>query len=143
MSKMQELAKRAVACKHWRWMPGMLAKTVWAEARVLGGKEERPVLAAIHHHGNGLMLHHPNNLPCDSFPQANTAYPFLPDLTDPATLGCLLALVRRVRPYACVEYCGGYWRVVDPEDEHWDTDRGFGPWCSEAEALVAALEAAP
>ena len=24
---MEELAKRAVACRHWRWMPGMLTMT--------------------------------------------------------------------------------------------------------------------
>ena len=69
----------------------------------------------------------------------------LPDLADPATLGCLLALVREAnsRPHASTQYCGGYWQVEDPEDDRWDTDRGFGPWATEAEALVAALEAAP
>ena len=139
-----ELARRAVACKGWRWIPGMLAKTVWAQARVLGGEGDRPVLSAIHHHGNGFMLHHPNNLPCDSFPQANTAYPFLPDLTDPATVGCLLALVRKA------------WGD-DTITTKWIYDKAFTHWtfCSivpglggcngptEAAALVAALEAAP
>ena len=134
-----ELARRAVACKGWRWMPGMLAKTVWAQARVLGGEGDRPVLAAIHHYGNGFMLHHPNNLPCDSFPQANTAYPFLPDLTDPATMGALLSLVR--------EAWGDPWIRVEPMSQEWRTLHSRpAPFCAgptEAEALVAALEAAP
>jgi hypothetical protein len=66
-----------------------------------------------------------------------------PDLTDPATLGCLLALVRE--------------RYGDPTLTHyWDPDiTSQGSWCmpdgdgglwlgdTEAEALVKALEAAP
>jgi len=120
---MSDPARRAVACRHWRWMPGMLVRygdgQVWY--RLADGD------------GYGLPFRHVPPDPRDAWP----------DLTDPATLGCLLALVRELRPYACVEYCGGYWRVVDPQDERWDTDRGFGPWATEAEALVAALEAAP
>lgn len=67
----------------------------------------------------------------------------VPDLTDPATLGCLLALVREVweDPYAHV--------AVEPATEHdaphWFVRAGgFDSYCnSEAECLVYALESAP
>ncbi len=81
----------------------------------------------------------------------------LPDLQDPATLGCLLALVRDAwgdqRAYLC-DY-GGYdsieWGVVSHE---WDAKRQaespkawfsclLGDSGTEAGALVRALEAAP
>lgn len=64
----------------------------------------------------------------------------LPDLTDPATLGCLLALVREaydderahVRPAA-----GGWdFHTLDPM-----APRVTAP--TEAHCLIAALEAAP
>jgi hypothetical protein len=65
-----------------------------------------------------------------------------PDLSDPATLGCLLALVREAwsDPYLCA--------VGDP-DTGWRVDavtaqvQDLHGFSSEAEALVAALEAAP
>jgi hypothetical protein len=70
----------------------------------------------------------------------------LPNLTDPATLGCLLALVRE----ACmdsrmclypVKMLGNHlWNVGVP----WETGGLFVSTApAEAEALVAALEAAP
>ena len=135
---MDELAKRAVACKGWRWLPGMLA----IHPKWRGFRASHVGLTGMHG-----VCRFPS--PMGGVERAVVALPLptssdvLPDLSDDLTRLGLLALVRRVRPYACVEYCGGYWRVVDPADEHWDTDRGFGPWCSEAEALVAALEAAP
>lgn len=77
-----------------------------------------------------------------------------PDLSDPATLGCLLALVRELWGDPCVyvyagpedtgigdhERCAkraGYWHVRAPLALH------IGHGETEAEALVAALEAAP
>lgn len=69
----------------------------------------------------------------------------LPDLTDPATLGCLLALVREAwgdqSLSVLFDHDGGMWRVGRWEDD------GLALRCrpadTEAEALVAALEAAP
>ena len=129
----EELARRAVACKSWRWMPGM---------RAIGRR----------------------NLPSawfrleESTPSLTGEWSgALPDLTDPATLGCLLALVRDAwgdqRAYLC-DY-GGYdsveWGVVSHE---WDAKRQaedpkawfsclLGDAGTEAGALVLALEAAP
>jgi hypothetical protein len=69
----------------------------------------------------------------------------LPDLTDPATLGCLLALVREawgMPTGITVTYSSdeGLWGVSWSGATH-------GGWCgrgkTEAEALVAALEDAP
>jgi len=64
------LARRAVACKGWEWLPGMLA----VEQAVPGmALSPHPVRVDDYWHNVGVWL---------------------PDLTDPATLGCLLALVR-------------------------------------------------
>jgi hypothetical protein len=72
--------------------------------------------------------------------------PRLPDLTDPATLGCLLALVRDAHGNQCIH--------TSVDDEGWSVvqrDQPPNAWgqfladgCNtEADALVAALEAAP
>lgn len=70
----------------------------------------------------------------------------LPDLTDPATLGCLLALVREAwgkavsfRPRPC-GLCGVVVTVGDIG--HGDAEVRFSE-LTFAAALVAALEAAP
>lgn len=119
---MIELAKRAVACKGWHWRCGMLISDGAWFSRV----------------GSGYNWKNDAEL--------------LPDLTDPATLGCLLAMVR-------VAYSDP-WFYVRPSDTYrpdgalgWECfgyrlGRDGGSWrgsgyASEAEALVAALEATP
>jgi hypothetical protein len=118
------LARRAVACKGFRWMPGM---RWWTDAD----------------HGR-----------LDDFQPEYMGRPThaLPDLTDPATLGCLLALVREAwaAPRALVRLSanGTSFHVFDV-----DRVTTGGNWAAflcgdhriqtEAEALVAALEAAP
>jgi hypothetical protein len=116
--KHKDLAKRFVKCERWKWMPGMLARYSDGEAwhRLTDGD------------GHGYPFRH-----CP--PNPREAWP---DLTDPATLGCILALVReatgdrrihcRVRANVYRVYSG-----VSP----------VGRWMeSEAEALLLALEVA-
>ena len=114
-----KLARRAVACKGWRWMPGM---------RAVGRR----------------------NLPAawfrleESTPSLTGEWSgALPDLTDPATLGCVLALVREAweEPLLGVafDFAGEDW-LVRP----WNRSLLWqGAGATEAEALVAALESAP
>lgn len=115
---MSTLGQRAVACKGWRfrWMPGMRTTT-----------------------GHRVLL---------DLPLGKSNLGRLPDLDDPATRGCLLALVREawgpdhyVTISPATPYAGNKWEV-SIEDYYGNTVAVFVS-ATEAEVLVAALEAAP
>ncbi len=118
-----ELAHRTVACKHWRWIAGMKAvkyeehSTSWFRI-----EETHPRLTGV---------------------WASA----LPDLSDAATLGCLLALVREAWADECacvlpIDYgpAGVMWVARLTAGGRSLTERH---WPTEAAALIAALEAAP
>jgi len=128
-----ELGRRAVACRRFRWRRGM--------STICG------LVAQSNDDANGRVY----------FGQWVEPHPdWLPDLRDPATLGCLLALVREaVEP----ERAPGDWPMVctyQNAAKKW----GVGAWLNEsgkatfaalvlptydteAAALVAALGSAP
>lgn len=101
-----ELGQRAFACKHWRWMPGMRAIEADPEMRREGPAWGRAIdglrgLEWFHAHGGCIEP--------------------VPDLRDPATRGCVMALVDELR-------LGVDTRTAADE--------------TRADALVAALEVA-
>jgi hypothetical protein len=117
-----ELAKRAVACKSWRWLPGMKSnwgRVLWVDDGYAFIWEQAVTLGPM---------------PGDA----------VPDLEDPATIGCLLALVR--------EHCGDggahtrrLYRYGDGEQWMCCAPSVVYPavqthGATEAEALVNALE---
>lgn len=142
------LGKRAVACKHWRWMAGMRVMYDW------GGKCRDRFLCMDETY---MHLSVEDGPPEDVRPMAwirkkhdSFARDCVPDLEDPATLGCLLALVREAWPavpvttsyYECNDPKRGRYRVFSCRyctGERWEQTHAE----SEVEALVAALEAAP
>ena len=130
----EKIAKRAVACKGWRWLPGMRTLEMlqappwtlplWDEAIVLSTYEGDPARV------------------CTVLGKVRELHPgAVPDLTDPATLGCLVALVREAwgQDDLGAFRVGGAWcaEVTPQEGQH---HAFYGS--SEVEALVAALEAA-
>jgi hypothetical protein len=123
-----ELGRRAAACKGWRWVEGMRVRrwddhlTMWERNRVSLTADR------------------------DTFWLREG---WVPDLGDPATRGCLLALVREAYgdPRLVAIYC---------EPANYGQSEGWAIQCAdnrlpvagdghagEAEALVAALDAAP
>jgi len=112
------LSRRAIACKGWRWLRGMLRQD---DYRYIGSGVWARWSDA---HSLTTALHAPDQLP---------------DLTDSATRGCLLTLVREAwgLPTLTPNPWQGGWEFV------WAEVGSEDPFETEAEALVAALEAAP
>jgi len=148
------LARRAVACKGWRWMAGMLTHDGarlhslkengdecfgWADCHEWHGDDGAcGVNKCEHHSGRAIAATHQGYVWLDQC---------LPDLTDPATLGCLLALVREAwEPTAHIVFLGACGSNINGWRLHWSTTDGqFGGGIeqyssTEAEALVVALE---
>lgn len=130
----KKLAKRFVKCERWRWMPGM-------KALYTGDQCHRVTMADAY--GVPAIIRPPH---------ARWAWP---DLNDPATLGCILALVRQCFAHAVI------WTSRDctvdaldadsfcmDETEGWSVCIGtvddyvgeIGRGATEAEALLSALE---
>jgi hypothetical protein len=135
-----DLGRRAVACKHWRFMDGML--TTCGLRVVDGGRDY-------------VIGHRPGATRDGGGWYDGPSEGFLPDLTDPATLGCLLHLVRQAWPDEWHKHVVPMWNGRDGwavgciGSGHKLTllatpdGRIVGLGNTEAEALVAALEAAP
>ena len=135
---MINLGKRAVACKGWRWMPGM--KTADA-MRVIHDPDRWPDRPCAIREGGWIDTSPPRPLKDD-----------LPDLCDPATLGCLLALVRAA--WRCAVITSPDYDYDDEEARQGSNVIGWravetvrwtpvGEGATEADALIAALESAP
>lgn len=135
-TSLNEISERLIACKGFRWMPGMRTLGDWRIINIdADGVEVVTDLGEV-------VLFHSGDLPHIASS--------LPDLTDPATLGCLLYLVREAWGDPGFYAAQSSMKIKDTDIFGWDTF-GYlhGRSCkgmlyrSEAEALVAALEAAP
>lgn len=139
MSENLDLARRAVACRGWRWMPGMLVRTSASAMRIDGADVDgRPVRREDEGEGGGNECY-----------AGWRSQEVLPDFTDPATRGCLLQLVREawedpgISVRGMLQVDGDYhWYIVGGR-AHGDVFYRQGTHGTEPAALVAALEAAP
>ena len=136
---MLDLARRAVACEGFRWMPGMLAVRVRSPVFFSEGVDPSHLVGRSYR----VTEIRESTVHCAGEAFLTTLLNFAPDLTDPATLGCLLALVREAwkSPVAQISPSlpdGHIWTCYINDEAN---DRLFRER-TEAEALVAALEAA-
>jgi hypothetical protein len=123
-----ELAKRAVACKHWEWVPGMKLQD---GRRVIVIQDTSALLSAT-------------NNQVGWFPILENDSEVLPDLDDPATFGCILHLVRKAwRDKDFSMYKDGAWTgLLHVHDQNYLfklKPYGF----SEIETLIHILENGP
>jgi len=128
---LEDLGRRAVTCKHWRWMEGMASLDIgWDQEGFTTWRDpETGEIVSKPWTRGKWRTRGPFRLISDlDIYDGEEILPLvkrtaIPDLSDPATLGCLLALVR--------EAWKGNVAPVYP-----DSDEALAK-------LVAALEAAP
>ena len=132
--EMIELAKRAVACRGWRWLPGMLGwrpdnHGVPHSIRFVKGVESMEALAGV---GTGPLVAS-GYATCDGYWRSDDV---TPDLTDPATLGCLISLIQESYNKKIVVSIGNGWWSIQTDYQDWDQDNTS----SILEALTLAME---
>jgi hypothetical protein len=110
----EEWSRLAVSLPGWRWMPGMLSRcstdTRRAVYRWLVGLDTR-------HYGLVCVVQDKHGRPCRNVATLQPGPDDLPDLDDPATAGCLLALLG---PSA--------WDNVAPGSAHAPDGEGWWAW---------------
>ena len=141
--ELEALARRAVACKGWRWMAGMrMLRPANEESRlpmriVQVGARQSVTNTRIGDVGFIAAHEPPGAAWCGGYERDD-----VPDLTDPATLGCVLALVREAWGLpACPVHSSSIWAVR----------ANIGEWlvgfaaehATAAAALTSALASAP
>lgn len=151
MTDYTELGKRIVACKAWRWMPGMLCQrrlhtgewvpvrltdcTIVADYRVV----ERTAVPSMNQDAARMMGE--GYIALDGWVLADD---LLPDLSDAATKGCVLQLVREAwdDPEAHFSLGAAGWTLMSGESRIADVVYPSPPSKDEAEAMVLAMETA-
>ena len=165
---LEDLGRRAVACKHWRWMPGMAVLCISYDQEGFYTSVDRETgKTVIEPFVKGeLRTAGPFRMVTEKdLYDGEEVLPVIkrisvPDLSDPATLGCLLHLVRKAWPHEWHQFMAPIFDGIS----HWyvgclmpGTSRivmptrvvqnglldALPPKSTEVEALVAALEAAP
>ena len=149
--KLQSLGRRARRCSRWRWLPGMQVIRP-----ALGGAGATMITPTHYRLVEGVGYPAPHEWALIDIERISADTMLIPDLRDPATLGWLLALVRDAWPKAPAPtsrftyyspergsysaWACTYWRpdADSPHGGAWIQAHGD----TEAEALVAALEAA-
>lgn len=146
---LEDLGRRAAACKHWRWMPGMLL--LWKLHKRGGTYEGRVCHLGDSDSGAGKDVYCEGR--GDRFDGVLEVPKCFPDLSDPATLGCLLHLVQEAWNACRISVC--FSAYTPDATKRWSVPISFFKdqrdlvhvpsfyGTTQAEALVAALEAAP
>jgi len=127
------LGERAVRCRGWRWMPRM---KVLSESEAYSGTSIGRLLG----HGCAQVIDIQERSVVLMGARLDT---LTPDLRDPATLGCIVPLVREALqdPLCCaVARNKNEWEVRAKPGTRWDL---VASGTTEAEAWIAAWEAAP
>lgn len=121
----ETLALRAVNSPGWSWHPGMLTL---CNLRILDGDSD-------------YLIGHRSGSTKDGGGWVDTTdvVGFLPDITDPATLGCLISLIQKTYKNKVVISIGNGWWSVQTDYKDWDQDNTD----SFLDALVSVLETAP
>lgn len=121
-----DLGNRLIKCKKFNWLDGMLVKNTHdflEKSRIIGFTNNAWLLKDTHSQSLHKDLNH-----------------FIPDVNDPATIGCLISLTRKAynNPYLYIESS-----LQDHKKHFWLINNEYKTFKSleEAETIVLALEA--